>query len=409
MSVSTTAPSNPTSKTPTVAFGAATEPGPEPTENPANTRIVSLADSYHLFEAIPCLLPPHAPPLTSSVPPPAHDLPLLPVRPDRMGTLEAFRSLALDWCDTSDGQAHRKGSALARARHAGLATHESFVGGLGRGVEEHVVIVEDDSEQGRHELQQRMERTVFGADATPSEWDPDAGCVLCMSLPLPLAADPCRFSQILKSVAPHLPFLHRIKPGHAVLSAPASKPIQYRLAAAYLTPSANRARSAKLRSSPDNVDPRTLAAVHALDSIEGHHRAAIKLANDPLFRRSDGTLLCWLALQPLLSPGGNGKGNSSFSISFTRRDLAEGVIAPAASLASAADFERVFAGCTDVGDQFARYLDTHTRINALLAEVTKAAYIATLPCDAQEALLIRRKHASTPDPHHETVVLMRHG
>lgn len=201
----------------------------------------------------------------------------------------------------------------------------------------------------------------------------------CLSLyPLTRTAS-CRS---WKSVAPHLPFLHRIKPGHAVLSAPASKPVQYRLAAAYLTPSANRARSAKLRSSPDNVDPRTLAAVHALDSIEGHHRAAIKLANDPLFRRSDGTLLCWLALQPLLSPGGNGKGNSSFSISFTRRDVAEGVIAPAASLASAADFERVFAGCTDVGDQFARYLDTHTRINALLAEVTKAAYIATLPCDA---------------------------
>lgn len=347
---------------PTVAFRAATEPGPEPTENPANTRIVSLADSYHLFEAIPRLLPPHAPPLTSSVPPPVHDLPLLPVRPDQMGTVEAFRSLALAWCDSSDGQAHCQGSALARARHAGLATHERFVGGLGRGVEEHVVIIEDDSEQGRRELQQRMERTVFGADATPSEWDPVAGS--------------------WKSVAPHLPFLHRIKPGHAVLSAPASKPVQYRLAAAYLTPSANRARSAKLRSSPDNVDPRTLAAVHALDSIEGHHRAAIKLANDPLFRRSDGTLLCWLALQPLLSPGGNGKGNSSFSISFTRRDVAEGVIAPAASLASAADFERVFAGCTDVGDQFARYLDTHTRINALLAEVTKAAYIATLPCDA---------------------------
>ncbi|GAA5884194.1 hypothetical protein JCM3774_005575 [Rhodotorula dairenensis] len=372
-------PTPTTSQDPRVAFVNASDATLRPADRTAaNDRIVDLADAYHLFETIPPLLPPHTTRFTSAVPPPEHNVPLLPVQPDSLGPVGTFQTIAAAWCDSPQGREYCAKSELAAARRAALTGGEAFAAELGQGVDEHVVVIEDDSDEGRRELQQRMERTVFGVDALPTEWDATAEC--------------------WKSVAGRLPFLHRIRPGHAVLSAPESKPINYRLQSAYLTSSSNRVRIRTLRSALNASDPRVLAAALALESIEVHHPAAIQLANDPRFRLADGSMVCWLALQPLLSPSGNGKGNSSFSISFTRRDLAEGVIAPAASVASAADFERVFTGCTDVAEQFERYVDTHTKINARLAEVTKAVYIATLPRDAQEALLVRHHvHGTASD------------
>lgn len=176
-----------------------------------------------------------------------------------------------------------------------------------------------------------------------------------------------------------------------MLSAPKSKPLDFRFVAGYSTASSNLRRAKQLDKS-DN--PRDALVASELRVIESEHRKVVHLNNYPFFRLANGDPLCLLALEPLLMPGGNGKGRSSYTTTFSRRNVAAGVIAPAAHLASKADFARVFAGATDLDEQYSTYLDVVTKLNAALARITRAAFISLLPQDAQQALLVRRESRS---------------
>lgn len=149
---------------------------PDPTADSAagTTRVADLLDLYNVYDSIQHELPSFPVASTSEAPPAPHNLALLPVRPDAMGSLEHYRQYARAWGETAKGQRHRADRPLAQARYQNMATGTSFAQHLGRAVEDHVVILEDDSTEGRRILQQRLERTVLGSDARPV-WDPEKG------------------------------------------------------------------------------------------------------------------------------------------------------------------------------------------------------------------------------------------
>ncbi|GAA5999568.1 uncharacterized protein JCM10292_004234 [Rhodotorula paludigena] len=327
---------------------AASDPTPSslavPESATSSARHFVLANRLGLFDRVPrFFVPPPLPSLAGSSPP-AHSLALLPVRASVFGTLPQFYAFLHARITSIMSRPDAAASPLLNDRAASAETYDGFRAGLGAGVEAYEATIEDATPEGVAALRAHLERVEVGRDAVPQSWD-------------------------------------------AQQSAPESSPLSYRLSSAHHTYSSLRRVSAKLCNSA-NPQHRSLAA--SLQELPTIHSDAVRLANEPIFEPVAGERkVPWLEVHPLVTPGGNMKGPSSFNLSFTRREVAEGFISPATPLVSSAAFNHAFRQAVNVKAEYVEFLRRTEKINAALARIVVTLCEAVLPADVREALLIR--------------------
>lgn len=132
--------------------------------------------------------------------------------------------------------------------------------------------------------------------------------------------------------------------------------------------------------------------------IPGWHREAIARANERVFEEGEGgKRLCWLEMQRVVVPAGNMKGDTSYNISNTRREVGAGVSAAAAPLASIAAFDQAFSSATSHWreEAYSAYLARTEEINKLLTLIIVGLIKCMVPKDVLAALLLRRASHSS--------------
>lgn len=195
-------------------------------------------------------------------------------------------------------------------------------------------------------------------------------------------------------------YLHRLRPGRAILTAPRSNLLAYRLSSVYHTAKSMRRLARHLRRSK-HLSDHQLADL--FDTIRRTHAELIKSANQPFLPRGGAatTKITWLEALRTVSPDGNGKGVSSFSISFVRRDISIGILAPAAPMCSYNGFSKGFAAIDDENERLAAfelYQQKTEDINRGLGDLTRMFGDAVVLQDCQKALRLRRVSQSLALP-----------
>jgi hypothetical protein len=197
-------------------------------------------------------------------------------------------------------------------------------------------------------------------------------------------------SRSYPSVAPQLKHLHRLEPGHLQSRYSRSNPLDFTPQNMYQTRSSLSKIADRLRPSTSLADQ---AIVAAYTRIPIAHVEARRLANEAVFANGEGgPLVCWLELQSIVTPQGTMKGETSYNISNTRREVGAGVSAAAAPLASIGAFDTVFKKSSREWcmQAYADYLERTESINKLLAEIVVGLVTGMLPKDVLDALLLRR-------------------
>ncbi|GJN94108.1 hypothetical protein Rhopal_007182-T1 [Rhodotorula paludigena] len=294
----------------------------------------ALAQALGVFEKVPRFFSPSTLPTLANTTPPPHSLALLPVRAKHLGTLSQFYKYLDQHIRSSNLFDNGSTSPLFVDRAASATTFDTFRAGLGHGVEAYECVVEDDSADGVAAMRRHLERVEMTRDALPLEWDEDHG--------------------------------------------------------AYHTYSSLARIADRLRASDNESERRTS---EAYDEVPRLHQRAITLANEPVFCPVDEQpAIPWLKVHSLVSPKGNMKGPSSFSISFTRREVAEGFISPAAPLVSFSAFADAFKRAKDPQAEYQQFLQRTEEINALLGRLTVSLFAGTLLPDVLGALCLRPQH-----------------
>ncbi|GAA5986502.1 hypothetical protein JCM11641_005221 [Rhodosporidiobolus odoratus] len=154
-------------------------------------RLFDLADQNHLFHNIPSFFRPHVPPPLSGTVPPQHNVALLPVRAEIMGTLSQFRDMLITWGSSPPGLATQATSPLTHDRVQAAQTQEGFEDALGRDVAKGW---EDGRQEGDGEGTLRLKSSTPSASTCSPQKDPEwltfassAPVFHLLNVPLPLS------------------------------------------------------------------------------------------------------------------------------------------------------------------------------------------------------------------------------